>query len=197
MFKKLKGLVATGILVLIPVVVILAVFFELYEFNLVVVNLLDALAPNNTFFDVATANFLAILMILLLCVIAGAAVRIPIVSEQFDRLEQILLQNIPGYAMLRSSYSSRLSGEDVDRFIPVVVFSGREYQIGFEIESSNSGLVVVYFPNSPNPNIGKICAVPQSTIQRLDIGTKATMEIFEFSGKGFLEGIEGRELSGE
>lgn len=195
MYAKLKTLTITGFLVLIPVVVVVVLLVELYEFNLVVVNMLAALAPNESFFDVATANLIAILMILLICLIVGAAVHISIVSKLFDKLELEVTRHMPGYALLRSSFSSGFSDESVNTIPPVVVFNGREYQIGFEIERSDSGLVVVYFPGSPNPNTGKICAVPQSTVQRLEIGVKATLEIFEFSGKGFLEGIESREPS--
>ena len=124
MYTKLKGLVFTGFLVLIPVVVIIVLLVELYEFNLVLVNMLDAIFPNKTFFDVVTANVIAILMILLMFLIVGAAVHISIVSALFDKLEQTLIRHMPGYAMLRSSISSGFSDESGNKISPVVVFNG-------------------------------------------------------------------------
>lgn len=192
---KLKNLTFTGIVVLIPVLVFAALLVELYEFNLVIVNMLAALAPNETLFDVATANVLALLMIILMCMGVGAAVRVSFISGLFDDLDNAMSRNIPGYAMLKASFTSNFSDDGVDGFIPVVTFNGQEYRIGFEVERSASELVVVYFPGSPNPRNGKICAVPQNNVQRLDIGIKAAMEIFEFAGKGFLEGIESKKSS--
>jgi uncharacterized membrane protein len=76
------------------------------------------------------------------------------------------------------------SEEAAKAFVPVIVKFDDNAQIGFEIERTEKGNVVVYLPGSPNPWSGSVVYVNADRVEMLDMTVAEAINNIRHLGRG-------------
>jgi uncharacterized membrane protein len=175
-----------GIFFLIPVVILIVVLAKAAGIMMAVAQPMADWLPVDTIGGVALANIIAVVVLVLVCFLAGLLARHALASAFVSKLESKVLVNVPGYLMIKSL----VSGFDeslVAGLKPVALQLGSAERVGFEIEKLPDGRSMVFIPSPPNPFSGITQVLPPDQITYLDVSIKQVMEVTENFGHGVQE----------
>ncbi len=174
-----------GILFLVPLVFVVLFLGKAYSIMLQVAEPLSRLLPLDTIAGIGMINILAIVVLLSVCVAAGLIARSPPARKLYSKLDRILLEVIPGYAWTKALVSS-LGGADktIEQFTPVLVRLDDQMQLGFEMERTDDGLVVVFFPGAPDVRSGSVAYVEASRVSPTEANLLAINKSLKLMGIG-------------
>lgn len=178
----LKTTILGGLVFLVPVVIAFLVLSQAAELMMIVAEPLAAVVPITSIAGVATANFIALIALLLVCFLSGLAARTRTAQIIADKAEAAILNKLPGYAMLKGIASS-LSPDQQAGLIPVLVRLDDRERIGLETERLDDNRSVVFFPGVPNAWAGIVEIVSADRIERLDISAADVVTLSELFGK--------------
>lgn len=134
---------------------------------------------------IALLVLLAIGVILLLCFVAGLLARRSFVKQLAEFFEKKLLLLFPRYAIIREQMAGTLGGNDAEsRLKPVFVRFDDMSRLAFETERTESGLVAVYLPGSPDPWSGYVVHVAAERVDVLDVDFPEAVQVVEQLGRG-------------
>ena len=108
----MKTTLLGGILFLVPVAFVAVILGKIYDISMLAARPLDGLVPLNSVAGVATANIIAILLILVVCFLAGLLARRSFFSDRMGRLDNFLIDLIPGYAVAKGIVSGVANKDD-------------------------------------------------------------------------------------
>ncbi len=182
----IKTTIIGGLLFLVPVAVLIIVLAKVIDLMLLVAEPMADLIPLDSIAGVALANIIAVLVVLLICFIAGLAARRAVLRTKVETLESKVLAKLPGYVMLKGMLNG-LEETDDHRLFPVLASFNSSARIGLEIDRLSDGRVVVMVPSSPNPWSGMVNIMEAERVQRLDLPMTAYMENVERFGQGMEE----------
>ena len=97
-----KATILGGLLFLLPLVVVVLIIGKAYKISMVVAKPLGNLIPIDSIGGLALANILAVLVILVLCYMAGLVARFSRIKNKVASIEEMLIATIPGYGMSTS-----------------------------------------------------------------------------------------------
>lgn len=178
-----KTTVIGGLVFLVPVVVIVLVIAQAVELMLTVAEPLADVIPVESIGGVALANFIAAIMLVIVCFLAGLLAKTAPARKLVDTAERAVLQNIPGYSLLKG-FASSLSPEKTAHMKPVLVSRGHTSRIGLEVERTDDDQVVVYFPGSPNAWSGVVEIAGPGQVVSLDESITSVFAHAEGLGRG-------------
>lgn len=181
--KFLKTTLIGGVLFLIPVTVIVLIVAKVAGVMIVIAEPMAGFIPIDNIGGVALANIIAVLIVLLLCFFAGLLARTDAAQSFAEKIEETVLQKIPGYTVLKG-IKDTLSPEHTADLKPVFVNLGSTSRIGVEVERMTDGRVVVYLPNSPNVWAGTTRVVADSQVQIIDQPIMSVVDHVEQLGRG-------------
>ena len=165
----IKTTIIGGLVFLVPVVIVVAVVGKAFKIMLLVAKPVGTLIPTEYIGGITVANLLAVLAIALLCFIAGLLAKSGLAKKAYRSLNSVLLA-IPGYAFIKGFTDSMDSSEEAAKsLLPVIVRFDDNAQIGFEVERTGEGHVVVCLPGAPNPWSGSVVYFSKDRVKRLDI----------------------------
>jgi uncharacterized membrane protein len=179
----LKTTLIGGLLFLVPLVVVVVVVTKAYGFMLVVAEPIANIIPIDYVGGVALANFLALVVVVLLCFMAGLLAKTPAAKAFADKTESTIMQRIPGYTFFKG-FTSALNPEATEDLKPVLVELNQFCRLGLEVERIGNEQVAVYFPGSPNAWSGIVLIVPVEQIKPIDIPIMTVIEHAEQLGRG-------------
>jgi uncharacterized membrane protein len=187
--KKLRGIIFTGLAILLPTVITLWVLYKLFMF---LDNLLRSLIASQTGVDVPGIGLAAIIVVVLLTGLLASNFigkkllgwynrildRIPVLSTLYKTLKQV------SEAILQDQSKGF-------KKVGLVEFPRRgSYCVGF-ITSEGFGMgfpeggkdnVTVFVPTSPNPTSGFMMVVPASDIRELDMSVEDGIRMIVTAG---------------
>ena len=130
-------------------------------------------------------NLVALLIALIILFCAGLLARLAFVSGPMARLDKAMSDRIPFYSMAKGILSGVVKDDtSIDQMKSVVVRAGGGLRIGFEIERTPGGHVVVFLPNVPNPQTGTAMAFLPEEVEPVDLAPHQVMEVMQFFGRG-------------
>ena len=174
-----------GVIFLIPLVIVVAAVGKAFQIMQAVAAPLDRLIPVESVAGIAFVDVLAVIVMVLLCLIAGLAARSPWGRKIYTRLDELLLQMIPGYAWIKG-VTGEISDEQAKATLkPVLARFDDLYQVGFEVDRTDDGLVAVYLPGAPDPRSGSLSYMTPDRIQGIDAGFTTVSQSFKKLGRGF------------
>ncbi|WP_299356020.1 hypothetical protein [uncultured Shimia sp.] len=141
----------------------------------------------------SAAGILALDAMMVMALIAGVFLvgliaYLPIVAAQADRIDQQLEGKVPGYSVLKGIVGGALNHEtSMNGFKTVLARHNGIAQIGFEVERTETGDVVVFLPNTPSPRTGVTAIFNPSDVEPLNIRPHKALEMLTFFGKGTAE----------
>jgi uncharacterized membrane protein len=169
---------------LIPIVISVAVISKGLEITGVIAKSIAHVLPVDMIGGFAVAQVLAIVLLLLVCFVAGLLARAAIARRLVYGLEANVLSRVPAYALLKTKTQSMLSLEDVEGMPPVVVRFDDAWQIALEIERIEGGKVALFLPGAPDPWSGSICIADKDRVTPLDLPVAFVARMSKQLGRG-------------
>ena len=189
--KLLKSTLIGGIFFLVPVVLLIIVLSKAHDIMLKIAQPLSDLIPLDKIGGVAIANILVVLLILLICLFAGLLATLPRFKAFQQYLEEKILGPIPGYRVIKAFLNSmELYESSGEKMAPVLVSLENHQKLGFEVERSRGGQVVVYLPDTPSFITGEVVIVSSEQVSTLKVPLPRVKECMEQFGFGTLELME-------
>lgn len=168
--KSLLGLIVGGFFVVLPVLLAGFVIEKIYHtLEAVVYPLLESL-PGEVFHNPVIRGLVVIIVIVALLLLVGLLARTRKGQAIGRRMETLILNRLPFYAMLRNIASGLAGKEDEKslRSVLVTVEPGLQ-QLGLLVERHADGSGTIFFPSSPNPGSGTVLIVEASLIRELHV----------------------------
>ena len=185
MMKFIKTTVIGGLLFLIPIILLIMILTKVHSLLLVVAKPLDDVIPLDKVGGIAVANILVIIMIILICFLAGILATGKYMKKFQHGIESKLLIKLPGFAIIKGFMDSIKTTEEAsENFIPVLVAFDDSEQVCFEVERTSNEKVVVYLPGAPNPWSGTVLYVDKARVKRLNTSVTEAVNSIQMLGLG-------------
>lgn len=127
----------------------------------------------------------AITAVVLVCLLAGLIARRASAQRMRTKVDQVLLGSFPGYAFVKGLADNIQQSEEIaNSFVPVLVNSGDTWQMAFETDRVQGGIVAVYLPGAPNPWSGSVAFVLAERVRKLPISVTQALKVIRALGRG-------------
>lgn len=125
-----------------------------------------------------------ILLVLLVCFVAGLLVRTGPGLRAKNAIERNLLERIPGYALIRG-LAARVAGRQEDETFAVALVEIEEALVpAFIVEEHDDGAYTVFVPSVPTPAAGTIYILPPERVHLVDIPFAKAASVISKWGAG-------------
>ena len=184
MVKFLKTTVIGGIVFMVPITIFIIIIGKAIKFTKKLAAPVSALIPVDAIGNIALPDLLAFVIILLLCFLAGLASKSALARKLVGNLESRVLSKIPVYSLLKSKIDAIVQPEKAEGMKPVLARFDDSWQIAFEVERIQRGVVAIYLPGAPDPWSGSVCFVSEDRIQPIELTLPPVLRILKGIGKG-------------
>lgn len=184
MVKFLKTTVIGGVVFMVPIIIFIAIIGKAIELTVKLAAPVSALIPVDSIGNIAVANLLALIIVLLLCFLAGLAAKSTLARKSVGNLESRVLSKIPVYGLLKTKIDAIVQPEKAEGMKPVLARFDDSWQIALEVERMPGGVVTIYLPGAPDPWSGSVCFVTEDRIQPLELTLPPVLRILNGIGKG-------------
>jgi uncharacterized membrane protein len=114
-------------------------------------------------------NVLSLLLVLIVCLLIGAAIQTPIGRVARERIEKSLFERIPGYALFRS-LTQQLAGVSTENvWKPALAEIEDALVPSFIIEELDDGRFTVFVPSVPTPLAGAVYILDRERVHPIDV----------------------------
>ncbi len=192
MVQFLKTTMIGGILFLVPFIILIAIIGKALSIMGKLAAPLAEKLPVDSVAGVAVIDFLAIIIMVLICFLAGLAARTARARRFVHSLESKVLSKIPAYEFLKSKVHAVIQTDDAEGLKPVLARYDDAWQIGFEVERVEGGLVTVFLPGSPDPWSGSVCFMTADRVTPLDQNMQSAVIALKGLGKGLNVRLQGQ-----
>ncbi len=184
MWNLIKTTCLGGVIFLVPVVIFIAVLGQAFTLIAGLAEPVAAVFPVETVGDMAIVHIVAVMILVIVCFLAGLAARTALAARFVASLEANVLDKIPAYALMKMKAGSMLSLEDAQGMVPVLVRFDDYWQMAFEVEKLEQERSLVYLPGAPDAWSGSVRAVKADRLTRLDINVNSVVLMMKALGKG-------------
>jgi uncharacterized membrane protein len=186
MIGFVKTTVLGGILVILPLAVVALLAIEGFQISVAATRSIEGILPIRTWLGLAAFNALAVILAVSVCFGAGLLAQLTFVSKRIEKLDKGISNLVPGYFAAKEVLSGADAGSNrLEDMTPVFVELHGTMRLGFEVERTRQGLVIIYFPNSPNPQSGTVEAVSADNVKLNSLPAHVVLEDFRRYGRGF------------
>ena len=127
------------------------------------------------------------MLLVLVCLIAGLVARSEFARARRAKLDTWLLHLIPGYAWVKGITGNIQDTEAQEVLKPVLVRFDDQYQLAFEVDRNDSGLVAIFLPGAPDARSGSVSYVAEDRVSGLDTGFSTVVKSCKNLGRGSLQ----------
>ena len=169
-----------GLLVVLPIYLSVLLLLKTLSAIFALLSPVTAAIPAGTQFR----HLFAILIVLAVCLVAGAVVRTRPGRRARRVLERSVLRKIPGYSLVQG-LTERVSGEEREgAFQPALVEIEDALSPGFIIEELEDGRYTVLVPSVPTPAAGALFILPKERVHPLDVPFTQAVTVISKWGAG-------------
>ncbi len=171
--RFIKTTVAGGFFVLLPIVIVVLLFSELFTMlDALLVPMAETL-PVEEVGGVEVAFLLGLVAIVVLCFVSGWLLSTPLGQRLGDFVQGAILGRIPGYQFVHA-LTERFNSARSEA--AVLVREGEHgWRLGVLVEEAGDDHAVVFLPLAPTPTIGSIVVVARTDLRVLDASAGAVM----------------------
>lgn len=184
MFQIIKATALGGLMFLIPVIILIAIFEKAHQLVGRLAAPILAYVPVERVLGIVILDLLTIAFVLLICFLAGLAATTPLAIKWISALESEFLSKVPAYDVVKTKLTAQLRFEQDADFRPVLARFDDQWQMAFEVDRIADGYVVVFLPGAPDAWSGSVSIVTEDRITPLDSKLKGALGIFKHLGKG-------------
>ncbi len=179
-----KTTIIGGLLFLLPLIVLGALVGQIIPIVLVVAEALYDVVPLKTPAGIAVLILLAILILLLLCFVAGLLARRSFARRISRYFEKNITTLFPRYTIIKEQMKGSLGGAELrPNMNPVLVHFDDCTRIGFEMERAADQRVTVYLPGAPDAWSGFVVYVKPDRVEPLPLEFNDVVGISEQLGR--------------
>ena len=129
-------------------------------------------------------QLLSLLLVLLLCLLAGMIIQTPAGRAMRERAERLFFERIPGYALLRSLTQQLAGKSKEDVWKPALVEIEEALVPAFIIEVLDDRRCTVFVPSVPTPLAGAVYILAAERVHPLDIPFTQALKVISRWGNG-------------
>lgn len=183
-FKIIKATFLGGILFLAPLVVLLAILEKGYGIIQKITLPLAEHLPRIHVLGIALQELAGIIIIILICFVAGLLAKTAKAKNLIQKLEDGILSFVPGYSFMKNMNENIMGLESKDDLKVILVPTDAGLQFAFLIEEINENKFAVFIPDAPNPWSGSVVFVEKKDITDVDISQKQALACIRKLGFG-------------
>jgi uncharacterized membrane protein len=164
----IKTTVIGGLAFLLPVAIVVMIAIKVWQLMKTLSAPLTRAFGIDGIFGVATADIVTVILILLICFVAGLIARSGVGKRIHAYIDSKLLVLVPQYAFVKSMTPGKHQADLEASLKPVLVRFDDAAQIAFLSELPDSGLATVFIPGSPNPWSGAVMHVERERLEPIE-----------------------------
>ena len=138
--------------------------------------------PAERVFGVGLLTLISLLLILIICYLAGMLIEQKKVKWLITKLEDNILVFIPGYSMIKAQ-TSEMVREAAAQWQPVLIGEDGDWKMGVLVDQQPDGLCMIFFPEPPDAKSGEMKLVHESKLKKLDMPVSKMIKILRKYGK--------------
>lgn len=143
--------------------------------------------PKVSVLGLAIQELVGILIIILICFIAGLLAKTAAAEKLVQKLEDGILSFVPGYSFMKSMNENILGFESKEDLKVIMVPTDAGWQFAFLIEQISDNVFTVFIPDAPNPWSGSVVFVEKKDIREIEITQKQALACIRKLGYGSKE----------
>ncbi len=183
-FTYMRETVIAGLFLLLPIMVMVILLGRLWQMVHGIIGKITGKIGQFEIGGLTVVVIFTVLVVLLICFLAGLLIRLSIISSFQGWLEKHILRFIPGYTYLKLMLLEKMTHENSAKQLSVLVKIGDAWQPAILVEQQGDQCTV-YVPIAPQATSGHIYLVNSSQVNHLHISLHAFQESIEQFGKGF------------
>ena len=157
--------IAAGVLIVAPIYLSLLILFRAMQAVTGLVKPFAKLLPEWLPAD----QLLSLLLVLLICLVIGVAVRTPAGRATRERIEKSFFERIPGYALFRSLTQQLAGSSQENVWKPCLAEIEEALVPAFIIEVFEDGRYTVFVPSAPTPLSGSVYILTPERVHPVDV----------------------------
>lgn len=182
--KIIKATFLGGILFLAPLIVLLILLEKGFGIIQKITNPIVSHFPKVKFLGLAIEEIAAIVIIIIICFVAGLIAKTTYAQKLIHRLENGILSFIPGYSFMKKMNENIMGFESNEDLKVVLVPTDAGWQFAFLIEQIDENNCSVFIPDAPNPWSGSVVFVAKENIKDVEITQKEALSCIRKLGYG-------------
>jgi uncharacterized membrane protein len=175
--------IAGGILFLIPVGVIIFILARTVNVLYNLARPITARLPFKNVAGIGVNTLVCIILLLLICFLAGIFMRTKSAKKIVQWLEDRVLVYVPGYSYIRARSTDWFSDEKTHTWKPATIFVDDNEVICFVIDESED-YCSIFLPSAPVPSSGSICVREKKNVTFLTASVSETVAMIRQFGRG-------------
>ena len=169
-----------GVLIVLPIYLSILLLAKTLSAIVTLLSPVTATIPAGVQFR----QVIAVLIVLVVCFVAGIVVRTGPGLRAKHALERSVLEKIPGYELVRG-LAHRVSGDEREgAFRPALVEIEDALAPAFIIEELNDGRYTVLIPSVPTPAAGSLLIMQRERVHPLDVPFTQAVKVISKWGAG-------------
>jgi uncharacterized membrane protein len=169
-----------GLLVIVPIYLAVLLLLKGIKSLMGLVRPFALLLPDWFLGEIA----LSVLLLVIICVLVGTAVRTRAGRAARERLERAFLERIPGYALFRS-LTERVAGEGREHVWKPALAEIEEALVpSFIIEKLDDGRFTVFVPSIPTPFAGSVYVLEGKRVHPVNVPFTQALQVVSRWGSG-------------
>jgi uncharacterized membrane protein len=182
-----------GVLVVLPIYLTALLLLKLMKSLGRIVRPLDHLLPK----WVAAETVASVLLLLILCFLVGIVLRTRIGQATRTRMENSLLEKIPGYTLFRGM-AHQMAGDNLEStWKPALAEIEQALVPAFIIEELNDGRYTVFIPAVPTPMTGAVYILSAERVHPLNVPFPQALRVVTRWGAGSKHLVAAMQGSGQ
>lgn len=192
LIRILKTTIIGGVLFLVPFVVLILVIGKALQIIRGITAPLANRIPVESVLGLKIAVILGAFILLLFCLLAGLFARTSPAKKMVRWLESVFLSNLPGYTFIKNMGEEAAGAAPAQRQQSALIRFDDAWQIGFIVERTSDGHIVVFIPEAPSPWTGGVFIFDKSRVTPLEGASTAAIKCLQRLGEGTGALVEGK-----
>ena len=174
-----KGIV----LFLFPIMLLIFIFEKAIKIVQSIILPIKSHLPVERIFGIGILSLISLVLILLVCYVAGMLTESKKVKSFLSFLENNLLIFIPGYAMIKSVAKDAIGDTD-NEWKVVMIVADDERKFGIEVDKQPDGYSTIFFPEPPDAKSGEMKLIHESKLKRINLPVSKLVNVIRNYGRG-------------
>jgi uncharacterized membrane protein len=186
LYRIIRGHVITGFIFVLPLLITISVIGKFWKQLIAAGGKLSKLFFLDTVLGSAGDAVMAILIMLLICIVAGFLVKLTVFKSLSDKIDSWLATLIPSYNSLKGVTLKKLGtiNDEPVVYQTCLVKRAGLWQPAYLVESKEDGSVVAFVPNAPKPDTGQVVLANPHEWKPAEIDSLTLNNILKKMGKG-------------
>lgn len=184
----IKTTLTGGVLFLLPFVLIMIVLKEVLGYLFIISEPISRFLPE-IIFGLNGSNIVAVLLLIIICFISGLLFKTKGAKKIIDKLENNILNLIPGYALIKSLAADTI-GQQIDhKMTPILIKDETSWNLAFLVEEGLE-FSTVFIPDAPKHDAGEVKIVSTELIKKVDVPANVFSRSIKNYGKGAIDWLD-------